>query len=220
MLIEKYIDKEFITIQPEFDIFKILDIFDGCDYSSVPVVENGKYLGLVKEIDIFELQTDAETPFDVRNYAKDYSVQPGQSLFDACNVLFEQGIDIVPVIDEERNYLGVLTERSLLQAVTVFGENQQNGIIWYQVSSNDLHLSQMAYIVEENGAHIVSLSVIPDENSTNLTVMVKLDTANVAPVVQSLERHGYSVEYSRFHSQKEESDLQRNYNNLMVYLNV
>ena len=46
MLIEKYIDKEFVTIQPEFDIFKILDIFDGCDYSSVPVVENGKYLGL------------------------------------------------------------------------------------------------------------------------------------------------------------------------------
>ena len=218
MLIEKYIDKEFITIQPEFDIFKILDIFDGCDYSSVPVVENGKYLGVIKEKDIFELQTDAETPFDVRNYAKDYSVQPGQSLFDACNVLFEQGIDIVPVIDEERNYLGVLTERSLLQAVTVFGENQQNGIIWYQVSSNDLHLSQMAYTVEENGAHIVSLRVIPDENST--TVMVKLDTANVAPVVQSLERHGYSVEYSRFHSQKEESDLQRNYNNLMVYLNV
>lgn len=220
MLIEKYIDKEFITIQPEFDIFKILDIFDGCDYSSVPVVENGKYLGLVKEIDIFELQTDAETPFDVRNYAKDYSVQPGQSLFDACNVLFEQGIDIVPVVDEENNYMGVLTERSLLQAIAVCSENLQNGIIWYQVSSNDLHLSQMAYIVEENGAHIVSLSVIPDENSTNLTVMVKLDTANVAPVVQSLERHGYSVEYSRFHSQKEESDLQRNYNNLMVYLNV
>ena len=220
MLIEKYIDKEFVTIQPEFDIFKILDIFDGCDYSSVPVVENGKYLGVIKEKDIFELQTDAETPFDVRNHAKDYSVQPGQSLFDACNVLFEQGIDIVPVIDEERNYLGVLTERSLLQAVAVCGENQQNGIIWYQVSSNDLHLSQMAYIVEENGAHIVSLSVLPDENSTNLTVMVKLDTSNVAPVVQSLERHGYSVEYSRFHSQKEESDLQRNYNNLMVYLNV
>ncbi len=220
MLIEKYIDKEFVTIQPEFDIFKILDIFDGCDYSSVPVVENGKYLGVIKEKDIFELQTDAETPFDVRNHAKDYSVQPGQSLFDACNVLFEQGIDIVPVVDEENNYMGVLTERSLLQAVAVCGENQQNGIIWYQVSSNDLHLSQMAYIVEENGAHIVSLSVIPDENSTNLTVMVKLDTANVAPVVQSLERHGYSVEYSRFHSQKEESDLQRNYNNLMVYLNV
>ncbi|MBO7542012.1 MAG: CBS domain-containing protein [Bacteroidales bacterium] len=220
MLIEKYIDKEFVTIQPEFDIFKILDIFDGCDYSSVPVVENGKYLGVIKEKDIFELQTDAETPFDVRNYAKDYSVQPGQSLFDACNVLFEQGIDIVPVVDEENNYLGVLTERSLLQAVTVFGENQQNGIIWYQVSSNDLHLSQMAYIVEENGAHIVSLSVLPDENSTNLTVMVKLDTANVAPVVQSLERRGYSVEYSRFHSQKEESDLQRNYENLMRYLSV
>ncbi|MBP5241777.1 MAG: CBS domain-containing protein, partial [Bacteroidales bacterium] len=209
-----------VTIQPEFDIFKILDIFDGCDYSSVPVVENGKYLGVIKEKDIFELQTDAETPFDVRNYAKDYSVQPGQSLFDACNVLFEQGIDIVPVVDEENNYLGVLTERSLLQAVTVFGENQQNGIIWYQVSSNDLHLSQMAYIVEENGAHIVSLSVLPDENSTNLTVMVKLDTANVAPVVQSLERRGYSVEYSRFHSQKEESDLQRNYENLMRYLSV
>jgi predicted transcriptional regulator len=220
MLIEKYIDKEFITIQPEFDIFKILDIFDGCDYSSVPVVENGKYLGVIKEKDIFELQTDAETPFDVRNYAKNYSVQPGQSLFDACNVLFEQGIDIVPVVDEENNYMGVLTERSLLQAIAVCSENLQNGIIWYQVSSNDLHLSQMAYIVEENGAHIVSLSVIPDENSTNLTVMVKLDTDNVAPVVQSLERHGYSVEYSRFHSQKEESDLQRNYNNLMVYLNV
>ena len=197
-----------------------MDIFDGCDYSSVPVVENGKYIGEIKEKDIFELQTDTETPFDVRNYAKDYSVQPGQSLFDACNVLYEQGIDIVPVVDEENNYMGVLTERSLLQAVAVCGENQQNGIIWYQVSSNDLHLSQMAYIVEENGAHIVSLSVIPDENSTNLTVMVKLDTANVAPVVQSLERHGYSVEYSRFHSQKEESDLQRNYNNLMVYLNV
>lgn len=220
MLIEKYIDKEFITIQPEFDIFKILDIFDGCDYSSVPVVENGKYLGVIKKKDIFELQTDTDTPFDVRNYAKNYSVQPGQSLFDACNVLFENKIDIVPVVDEENNYMGVLTERSLLQAVAVCNENQQNGIIWYQVSSNDLHLSQMAYIVEENGAHIVSLSVLPDENSTNLTVMVKLDTANVAPVVQSLERHGYSVEYSRFHSQKEESDLQRNYNNLMVYLNV
>ena len=117
-------------------------------------------------------------------------MQPGQSLFDACNVLFEHDIDIVPVIDKDRNYFGVLTERCLLQTVTGFVENQQNGIIWYQVSRNDLHLSQMAYIVEENGAHIVSLSVIPEENSTNLTVMVKLDTANVAPVVQSLLDRG------------------------------
>lgn len=220
MLIEKYIDKEKLTISPEYDIFKILDIFDNSELNCAPLVENGKYLGLVEEKTFFELETNADTPFDVRAYAKDYYVLPGQSLFDACNVLFENDIDIVPVADEEKNYLGVLTVRSLLQAITVYNESQQNGIIWYSVSNTDLHLSQMAYIVEENGAHIVSLSVLPDEDSTNLTVMVKLDTANVAPVVQSLERHGYSVEYSRFHSQKEESDLQRNYNNLMVYLNV
>ena len=220
MLIEKYIDKEILTISPEFDIFKILDIFDNSELNCAPLVENGKYLGLVEEKTIFELQTDTDTPFDVRNYAKNYSVQPGQSLFDACNVLFEQGIDIVPVVDEENNYMGVLTERSLLQAIAVCGENQQNGIIWYQVSSNDLHLSQMAYIVEENGAHIVSLSVLPDENSTNLTVMVKLDTANVAPVVQSLERHGYTVNYTQTNNEENYSDLERNYENLMRYLSV
>ena len=52
MLIENYIDKEFVTIKTHYDLFKILDIFEGTNYDCLPVVENEKYIGLILEKDI------------------------------------------------------------------------------------------------------------------------------------------------------------------------
>ncbi|MBO4740874.1 MAG: CBS domain-containing protein [Bacteroidales bacterium] len=221
MLIENYIEKEFITIKTHYDLFKILNIFEETNYDCLPVVENEKYMGLILEKDIFEIETVADDRhFSVSDLTKKHSILYSQTLFDACNMLFDKNIDVVPVVDENDNYLGVLTERNILKALAVCGQTRQNTVIDYEVNENDLHLSEFAYLVEENNAKIVTLSVIPNENSTKLTVLAKLDTANILPVVQSLERHGYTVNYTQTNSEENYSDLERNYENLMRYLSV
>jgi acetoin utilization protein AcuB len=81
--------------------------------SHLPIVNNKHLLGLISEDDI--LSHDIFEPIGayqlslIRNFVKDTD-----HLFEAMDVLSKNRLTLVPVIDKEENYQGVITAQDLL----------------------------------------------------------------------------------------------------------
>lgn len=59
--------------------------------------------------------------------SKPLAFHPDRRLLDAVRVLIDQRIPGAPVVDEQGNLVGVLTERAFLEAVVVAGYHAEGG---------------------------------------------------------------------------------------------
>ena len=67
-------------------------------------------------------------------------------------------MDILPVVDVNRNYLGVLTTAKLLEAYSTYtAANQQGDVIQIVLGYNDLYISEISRIIENEDARIINL---------------------------------------------------------------
>ncbi|MCS6819959.1 MAG: hypothetical protein NZ522_08400, partial [Chitinophagales bacterium] len=129
-------------------------------------------------------------------------------------------ISIIPVLDEDENYLGVITADSLLRALCHFSSWQEEGsIIEIEMPSRNYSLYEIARLVEGNNLKILSsfTHLRPDTQTTVVTL--KINSLNLESIVSAFERYGISVN-GVYHETEYSEDLRERYDSLMRYLNV
>ena len=147
------------------------------------------------------------------------SVLPDAHVLDVLKVMSENDLTVVPVVDEGNNYLGSITSADLLDYLAeMLGVTREGGIIVLQMLERDHSIQQIARIIEENNAKILSLSVIPASEG-NLEMHIKIDSPDLNPILQSLERFNYTV-LSKFQPAQFDNELRDRYDELMRYLNM
>lgn len=194
------------------DIFRI---------SHLPIVNNQEFLGLISDQDIYDLNM-AEEPIGNHKlslfspYVYDY-----QHIYEAIEVISRLNLTVVPVLDEDKNYLGLITQGDLLKHFADLAAlKQPGGIIELELNVNDYSLSQIAQIVESNDAKILGLYVSSPEESTKLNVTLKLNVTNITSVIQTFNRYNYTVIASYMTEDEEDSLLSHRYESFMKYLSI
>ena len=127
--------------------------------SHLPLVDNKKYLGLVSEEDILDLNDTAEKLGNyLKNLYKPY-VLADEHIFEVLRVSATLNSPVIPVVDADMNYMGMITLQSLLYHFASMTSIKGTGgvIVLDLISKSDYVLSDIARIVESNGAHILSL---------------------------------------------------------------
>ena len=185
----------------------------------LPVVKDGELIAVISEDDV--LDGDATQPVnDIRRPVRPPAVFPDDHLYDVMRVLTENNLTIVPVIDREGKYLGMITNEDLLRN---FGESStfssQGSIVVLEVLRHDYSLSEISRIVESEGAIILSSFVRSFEGSNRLEVTIKVNSQSIAATLATFERYNYSVKAS--YNEKQLADaLRERYDSLMNYLDV
>jgi hypothetical protein len=96
----------------------------------------------------------------------------------------------------------------------------ENSLIILEVSAKDYTLTEIARLIESNNAHVLSLTVMPLADGSSLLISIKLDVADLTPVLRSFERFDYKVIYY-YMKEGEINDKQRDrLNELLYYLNM
>jgi predicted transcriptional regulator len=194
-----------------------LDLMDQFRISHLPVIENGKLLGLISEdalMDLESLQGDPAGLPLVRS-----QVLPDTHILDILKIASEQRLSIVPVVDAENNYLGSIRLEDLVEQMSEMqGANQRGGIIVLEMWEKDYSMQQISRIIEENDAKILSTSVSPGE-SGKIEVNLKINQPDLNAIISSFERFGYQVKASYQESAYTE-DLRKRYDELMRILNI
>ena len=187
----------------------------------LPVLDGKLFLGLISESEIFKL-TDPDAPLSEQKVPyKMVYVNETQHIFEAIKIMSAEKISILPVLDENKHFLGCVTVNNLLEQ---FGKmtamHNPGAIIILELNHNDFVLSQIAQIVESQDIKILSLYVSSDIDSTKMEVTIKLNKYEIQTLIKALTRYDYTIKATFLENEEMVNDLLDRYNALMNYLNI
>ncbi len=187
----------------------------------LPIVNNEAFLGLVSEKDIYDLNNFEEP---LGNYQLSLSrpyVLYNQHLFDVVRVVINMNLSLIPVLDFNEDYLGCITQTTLLNQMAETGSfSQPGGIIVLQMNVLDYSLHEIARLVEANDAKILSCCSRTFDESTKIEISIKLNKIDVSSVLQTFNRFDYHVVASFSDENNHDDLLKERFGALMNYLNI
>lgn len=219
MTAESLISDAIVPLRPTDTGEEALGVMNEFYVRHLPVVENGELRAVISEDDI--LDADAlQAVSTYRRPAQPPYVFPDDHLYDVMRILTEYKLTVVPVIDREGTYIGMITNEDLLRT---FGESStfssQGSIVVLEVLRHDYSLSEISRIVESEGTVILSSFVRSFEGSNRLEVTIKVNSQSIAATLATFERYKYSVKAS-FNEKQLGDALRERFDSLMNYLEV
>jgi acetoin utilization protein AcuB len=189
--------------------------------NQLPVVKNRQYMGMVSEENIIENNARSTTLAQVPLGFEEVFVQHYQHFYTVMEVAIRNKIQVVPVLDEHQEFLGVITVNDTIAAFGQMSALQgQGGILVLNMNERDYSLSEISRHVEENNAKILSAYVSPDElDGYKIKVTLKINTMDLNRIIATFERFNYRI-IAQFHDAAELKDDQDRLDLLMKYINI
>ncbi|MFK8101195.1 MAG: CBS domain-containing protein [Saprospiraceae bacterium] len=185
----------------------------------LPIVNNEELLGLLSEDDILDNDVEEAVGSYQLSISKPY-VKDNDHLYEVLRVMSDHNLSVVPVVDSEQNYLGLITQEDLLRFFAKSGSFTEPGsIIVIEISKRDYSLSEIARIVESENAAILSSFITTNLESTRVDVTLKINKQDISRILASLVRYEYQIKASFQESQYFDT-LSDRFDSLMTYLNI
>ncbi|MBX9782214.1 MAG: CBS domain-containing protein [Chitinophagaceae bacterium] len=206
-------------LQTTDTVQQALDLMHEFHVAELPLVINQKSAGLIKEEDLQD--ADADTPvINFQPLAEQVKVNEADFFLAPLKLMHQRKLDLLPVVKEDGEYIGVITADDLLNAAVHYnGASEPGAIIILQMAPNNFSISELGRIVETNDARIIHLNTWVDEANGQLMVAIKINKPDIQDILATLERYEYNV-VRYFGENLSEEELRLNFDHLMNYLNI
>lgn len=185
----------------------------------LPIVNHEQLLGVISEDDILIHDVNESIGSYRLSFLRPF-VTENEHLFEIMTKMGRFKLTVIPVIDINENYLGIITMEDLLQYfASHFSFADPGSIIVIETTKGNYSLAEIARIAESEDIIILSsfVNTIPDTNRIYLTL--KLNRQDVSGFKATLERFGYEISAS-FSELDYQDGLKERYDALMSYLNI
>ncbi len=221
MLAENLISDSLTSVNSKETGKKALNSMDIYRVSHIPVVNGSKYLGLVSDKLIYDLNLNAvpiENQLDKLNTSH---VHREQHIFEVAIMMYKLKLSVLPVLDNEHYYLGAITLYDLARRFAkLFSLEELGGVIILEMNVNNYSLTEIAQIVESNDVKILSCFMDRKPGTNVMDVILKLDKEELSPVIQSFLRYDYKIK-AVYLDQSELKDLYKDrFDQFMKYMNI
>lgn len=194
------------------DIFKI---------THLPIVNNKEYLGLISELDIFDLNNTDIQVIDYPMALQRPFVKDTEHIFEVAELASKYKLTAIPVLNNVDEYLGLITISDLaIEFSHLMSTENPGGIIVLEVKINDYSLSEIAQIIEGNDTKILSLYIQTKNTADKIKITIKVNKTDVSSIIQTFERYSYKI--VEIHSENSElnSSLQNRLDSFLKYLSI
>lgn len=189
--------------------------------TQLAVVDERMYKGIIDEESILE-RNNPDLPISEYHLSyKDIFVKTGSHYYDVINIASQNHLQLIPVIGNAQEYLGVISVNETSAAIAqMFASQGPGGILVLAMKEIDYSLAQISRLIEANDTKILSVFVTDDSKEANyIKVTLKLNRVDLTRVIATLERYDY-----RIIAQFQETDVE-NYDKdrldmLFKYLNI
>jgi len=189
--------------------------------SHLPIVNNTEFLGLISDQDIHNLDNADEPIGDHCLSLQRPYVTANQHILEVIALAGREELSVIPVLDEKKNYLGVITQRQIIKSFSLITPvNQPGAIIVLELNQRDYLFSQIAQIIESNDAKILGSFITTVPESMYLEVTLKLNKQDITSIVQTFERYNYTIKASYLEDDNLDVVYAERYDLLLRYLNV
>jgi acetoin utilization protein AcuB len=189
--------------------------------SHLPVVNNREFLGLISDTDIYDLGMMDEPIGNYKLSLFSPFVLDGQHIYEVIEIASRLKLTVIPVLDEEKNYQGVIGQSDLLaRFASLTAVSEQGGILVLEMSQHDYSLSQIAQIVESNNSKILSLYITNADEANRIEVTIKINSQDLASIFKTFDRYNYNIKASFMNDENLSSFYKNRYEQFMRYLDV
>lgn len=207
MLVRSKMTPDVITASPDTSLADALKLTRGNRIRHLPVVENGRLVGLVTDRDlrlamppVWASDTDHAELREALNTRRVDSVMTTEivtitgdkPIEDAARELYEHRIGCLPVMEGDE-LVGIITETDLLRAfVELFGADQSGTRIEIRMQDKPGELSRVVRAIGVDFKLNINGIVIPRVGNERIAV-VHLATNQPDAIIAHLRRLGYHV---------------------------
>jgi len=189
--------------------------------SHIPVVDNTKYLGLISDKIIYDLnllEVPIKTQLDKLNTSH---VHKEQHIFEIAILMYKLKLSVLPVLDTDHYYLGAITLYDLARRFAkLFSLQEIGGVIVLEMNVLDYSLAEISRIVESNDIKILSSFMDRKPGGNVLDVILKLDKDDLSTLIQTFMRYDYHVK-EVYMDQSELGDLYKDrFEQFMKFMNI
>lgn len=220
MLIADLITHDIPALKPGDTIEQALEWMEEFKVEHLPVLSHKALTGIISESDLLALHDNKGKIGDHTFHFVRPVIHPQQHAFDALRLMSGMHLTLIPVLDDSDNYIGSVTQKSVLDKIAGFSSvMEQGGIIELELNKNDYSLTQIASIVEGNDAKILSCYVTSTPDSNRIEVTLKINREELTRILQTFNRYNYTVKAS-YHQAGFEDDLKTRFDEFMRFLNI
>ncbi len=207
------------TLNLHDSIVQALEIMNEFHVSQLPVVDKDKYLGLVFEEDLMSVDEKATLQAVTDRFSK-VAVRASSHFIEAIQTANDYHLSIVPVIEKENEYAGVISATDLLmQLGKLTGASEPGAVIVLEMEQRGFSFSEISKLVETNDAQITQLNTYWDNSTDTFFVTLKINKFEISDIIATFQRYEYQIKYY-FGEELYENELRTNYDHLMNYLKI
>lgn len=220
MIAEELISNEIPPLKTSDTGLKALGWMEEFKISHLPIVNHTDFLGMVSEEDIINLNAPDDPLGSYRLSLSQPYVRNNQHIYEVIKVVADLHLSVIPVLDANQKYLGLITIRDLIQNLaTLSSIKDTGGIIVLEVNERDYSLTQIAQIVESNDCKVLSCYVNTIPDSTKMNVVLKVNRTDLRAVLATFTRYNYVIKGSYMETGASD-DMKDRFDLLMNYLDM
>ena len=187
--------------------------------NQLPVVEGEKYLGMIAEDDLLDVEPGVRL-FDILENLDGSAVKSTDYFLVAVKLAYLFQLDVIPVANEKQEFEGLITKDTLFRHLAKStGSEEYGSMLVLEMEKKDYAPGLFNRLVESNDAIITQLNSWSDPSSSLMTVILRINKEEVSDIVASFQRHDFVVSYY-LGEELFRNELQSNLNHLMNYLNM
>ncbi|HDQ39724.1 MAG TPA: CBS domain-containing protein [Desulfonatronum sp.] len=173
MLINDWMTREVITVEPDVSMMKVSKIMKEKHIRRLPVVDGGKrLLGIVTDRDIKEASPSKATTLDIHELyyllseikvkdimtVKPFTVTPNNTIEKASLLMMERRVGGLPVVDDQGTVVGIITESDIFKVLISITGAKYGGVqLALKLPNTPGSLKEVLEFLRSEKARIISI---------------------------------------------------------------
>lgn len=196
------------TISPDQTIPDAHEIMAQNGIKRLPVMKNGKLVGIVSKEDILRASPSKATTFSMGEITyllaktkismimtkEPVTISSNALLEEAATLMRDNGISFLPVVDENK-LVGIITESDIFDSfIELLGFREPGTRLTIEADDAPGIMSNLTSIIGKFGANITHVAVYRGANGKS-AVVIGINSLNTADIEKSIEDQGFKILY-------------------------
>lgn len=196
------------TISPDQTIPDAHEIMAQNGIRRLPVMKNGKLVGIVSKEDILRASPSKATTFSIGEITyllaktkigqimtKDpVAISSNALLEEAATLMRDNNVSFLPVVDENK-LVGIITESDIFESfIELLGFREPGTRLTIEADDAPGIMSNLTSIIGKFGANITHVAVYRGANGKS-AVVIGINSFNTVDIEKSIEDQGFKILY-------------------------
>jgi acetoin utilization protein AcuB len=208
MYVENKMVTDIVSVFPEASISLAFQLMHEKNVSQLPVVKDGKLVGLITETLLSEFTPSKATSLSMYELNYILSKTKVESIMTkniaTCSrdmlienvaiIMLEEDVNMVPVVNENNTLIGLISRNDILESyVEIIGARDIGTRITINAKDEAGTLAEISHIIKDFGVNITHVTNFNNVLPKTSEIIIRMNTNDVDAIVEALKSKGYEI---------------------------